>query len=347
MLVPPRPTPEDDPLFAVRVAVMAVVCIVAIQMLKPPLAPILASLPVGLIAAQRMAFNPFRILGGVLAIAVLAMATAALAELLRELPLAMLLVTGLLYTVGFHISLTTGSPLGLVLLIVTALTMLMGMTSTTLAIMARDSFLMSALTAGLAIPVLYTVLPPRTTRQMPEDYVPAPQAGLSAVIRAMVLLALTLWLHGTLYVADNVLAVAAIFALVLPVHRHQWAEVIDRTTGTAIGAVAALAILALLVRLNQFPVLLLLVFLASLVLARRMMTSRLNATVYQFSLSVMLALIAIALTTQSPGYAAFTRFVVTLLGAAGAVLATAFLESFLLRGPGPGDQADGALAKRR
>ena len=331
MLVPPRPKLEEDPLFAVRVAAMAVVCLVAIQVLKPPLSPILASLPVGLMAAQRMAFNPFRVLGGVVAMAVLAVLTAALAEAFREMPIALLAITGMLYTIGFHIALTTGSPLGLVVLIVTALTMLMGMTSSTLALMARDSFLLSALTAGLAIPILYMVFPARTKDRMPEAYVPAPNAGASAVIRAVVLLALTLWLHGTLYVADNVLAIAAIFALVLPTQRHQWAEAADRTIGTAIGAAAALIVLALLVVINQFPVLMLLVFLASMILAARMMTSRLNATVYQFSLSVMLALIAIALTTQSPGYAAFTRLVVTLVGAGVAVLATTLIEGLLLR----------------
>lgn len=337
---------EDDPLFAVRVAVMAVVCVLAIQILKPPLAAILASLPVGLIASLRMAFSPFKVIGGAIAIAVVAIITAALAEGLRDMPVAMLVVTFLIYLGGFRISLTTGSPVGLVVLIITALTMFMGMTSTHMALITRDSFLMSALTIGVTIPILYLLFPPATTQQMPETYEPIPDAGRSAVIRAAVLLVLTLWLHATLYVADSIFAIAAIFIMVLPSKRQQWTEAADRSLATLIGGLAAMAILALLVVVNQYPVFLLLVFLASLILASRMMTSALNATVYQFSLSVMLALIFIALTTQSPAYAAITRLAVTLAGGMVAVLATTLLESLFLR-PGRGSDQAGAFANRR
>lgn len=49
--------------------------------------------------------------------------------------------------------------------------------------------------------------------------------------------------------------------------------------------------------------------------------------VYQYALSVALALIAGALSTQDPGYATFTRIVLTLSGAGAAALLVAGLDA--------------------
>jgi hypothetical protein len=49
--------------------------------------------------------------------------------------------------------------------------------------------------------------------------------------------------------------------------------------------------------------------------------------VYQYAFSVALALVAGALSTQDPGYATFTRIVLTLTGAFSAAFAVALLDT--------------------
>jgi hypothetical protein len=52
--------------------------------------------------------------------------------------------------------------------------------------------------------------------------------------------------------------------------------------------------------------------------------------VYQYGFSVTLALVAGALSSQDPGYATFTRIVLTLTGAFTAAFTVAILDALLL-----------------
>ena len=57
MYVAPRPILADDPLFAVRLALLCVICFVAVQWIRPVFPAVVVSLPIGLLAAQRKRFD--------------------------------------------------------------------------------------------------------------------------------------------------------------------------------------------------------------------------------------------------------------------------------------------------
>lgn len=78
-----------------------------------------------------------------------------------------------------------------------------------------------------------------------------------------------------------------------------------------------------------------LIFLGSLWLGCGMLSGRHPSNAYQYALSVALALIAGALSTQDAGYATFTRIILTLGGAFAAALAVALLDAWTQwRAPG-------------
>ena len=81
-----------------------------------------------------------------------------------------------------------------------------------------------------------------------------------------------------------------------------------------------------------------LVFLTVLYFATMMMVGRHPPMVYQFAFSVMISLVAGALSTQNPVSASTLRIVLTLVGAVGAAFLTALLERLLI-----GDEAHDRL----
>ncbi len=83
MYVTPRPNVDEDPLYAVRFGVTGALAYAAIPLFDPALPPIIAALPVGLIAAQRKAFNPVTAIAGPIALIVLVYIMTWLVELLR------------------------------------------------------------------------------------------------------------------------------------------------------------------------------------------------------------------------------------------------------------------------
>ena len=77
----------------------------------------------------------------------------------------------------------------------------------------------------------------------------------------------------------------------------------------------------------HLPILLGLIFLGGLWLGTGMLSGPHPSNVYQYALSVALALIAGALSTQDAGYAVFTRIVLTLAGAFAAAFTVALLDA--------------------
>jgi uncharacterized membrane protein YccC len=175
---------------------------------------------------------------------------------------------------------------------------------------------------------------------MVEIYQPASEGHhvLRAFIRGGVLLLLSFWLYAVLDAANLMLAVAAVFVLVFPTREQLYAEAWERTLATMIGAAISFAILYSFDYMAHFPVLLILVFLGGLFLASRMMNGSHPPMVYQFAFSVMISLVAGALSTQNPVSASTLRIVLTLVGAVGAAFLTALLERLLI-----GDEAHDRL----
>ncbi|MDF1608524.1 FUSC family protein [Hoeflea sp. YIM 152468] len=328
MYVTPRPDLREDPLYAVRFAAIGTLAYAAIPVLDPAMPPIIAALPLGLIAAQRKAFNPLRAIAGPIAMIVMAFALAWLVSLLRPMPLVYMGAMWLAYFVGFRLILQTGAQAGMLIVIMVVLMSILGMHGAATVEALRDGFLQAALVALILAPLVYFLLPPRTREKHVDE--PTPTAGnvtLGAAIRATVLLGLSFWLYAVMQPSDMMMAIIAAMVLVFPTRHAVFFEAWQRIRATCYGSALALAILWGFTLTEHLSILLGMIFLGGLWFGNRMLQGTHPSMVYQYAFSVALALIAGALSTQEAGYAVFTRLVLTLTGALAAAVTVAVLDA--------------------
>lgn len=333
MYVAPRPREEDDPLFAVRLASGAIAGLVLAVLLQSPMPMLPPALIVGLMAGMRKAFDPKKGLGAPVAMIVMVTVVAGMADLARPMPMVLVVLTGALCVLAYYIILSTGNPIGMLVAIVAVLMSVMRMSSPVMMDYMRDGFIEASVCAFLVIPILYVLFPPRAREKMVEIYAPAEEGhhGKRALIRGGVLLLLSFWLFAVLDNANLMLAVAAVFVLVFPTREQLFAEAWERTFATVIGAAMTALILLVFAYAAHFVVLLALVMLGGLWFGHMMMRGRHPPMVYQFGFSVMISLVAGALSTQEPVGATTLRIALTLVGAVSAAFLTAFLERLLIQ----------------
>ncbi|WP_226781030.1 FUSC family protein [Oceaniglobus trochenteri] len=328
MYVMPRPQVSEDPLYAVRLGLTGMLAYAAIPLLDPALPPIIAALPLGLIAAQRKAFNPVRALAAPIVVIVLVYVMTWFVEQLRPLPVVYVGAMWATYFLAFRVILQTGAPFGMLIVIVAVLMSVMGMHGTATVEAMRDGFVQAALVALVIGPLVYLVLPARTREQHVDE--PVPTTGnleMGAAIRATVLLALSFWLYSVMQPSDMMMAMIAAMVIVFPTRHAVWWEARQRVRATFYGTGVAFVVLGLFTMSAHLLTLLGLIFLAGAYFGSKMFTGRHPSMVYQYAFSVTLSLVAGALSTQDPGYAAFTRLVLTLAGAFSAAFAVALLDA--------------------
>lgn len=339
MYVTPRPNPVEDPLYAVRLGATGMLAFAAIPLLDPALPPIIAALPVGLIAAQRKAFNLGKAIAGPIAMIVLVYLMTWVVEQVRPMPLVYVGAMWLTYFAGFHMILKSGAPAGMLIVILAVLMSVMGMNGTAVVETMRGGFVQASLVALVVGLIVYTLFPPRTTEQHVDEPTPgSDDIALGAAIRATVLLGFSFWLYAVMQPSDMMMAMVAAMVLVFPTRHWVFFEACQRVRATFYGSAVAVAILALFTLSPHLSVVLILIFLGGMWLGNRMLTRSQPSMVYQYAFSVTLALVAGALSTQDPGYATFTRIVLTLGGAFAAALTIAVLE-LLLERPAPTAEA--------
>ena len=328
MYVVPRPDTVTDPLYAVRLGLVGMLAFAAIPILNPALPPIIAALPVGLVAAQRKAFNPDRAIAGPIFIIVLVYAMTWLVETLRPMPMIYVGAMWLTYFIGFRMILQSGAPFGMIIIIVAVLMSVMGMDSSATVEAMRDGFVQASLVALVIAPLAYLVLPARTQEQHVDDPRPSPgNINTGAAIRATALLALSFWLYSVMQPSDMMMAMIAVMVTVFPTRQAVWSEAFQRVRATLYGAVAATVILWFFTLSSHLPIVLGMIFLAGLGFGDRMLRGPQPSMVYQYAFSVVLALVAGALSTQDAAYATYTRIVLTLAGAFSSAFAVALLDA--------------------
>ncbi len=327
MYVTPRPTVTDDPLYAVRLGLTGALAYAAIPILDPALSPIIAALPVGLIAAQRKAYNPVKMIAAPVVMIVLVYVMTWLVEQLRPMPMVYVGAMWLTYFAAFRMILKSGAPAGMLIIIVAVLMSVMGMNGTATVETMRDGFVQAALLAGILGPVVYVILPARTRLLHVDEPVPSPgNIEIGAAIRATVLLGLSFWLYSVMQPSDMMMAMVAAMVIVFPTRTAVWSEAGQRVRATLYGGGVATVVLMLFVFSQHLVILLGLIFLSGLYLGSKMLNGPQPSMVYQYAFSVMLSLVAGALSTQDPGYATFTRIVLTLAGAFTAAYIVALLD---------------------
>jgi hypothetical protein len=328
MYVIPRPDPVEDPLFGIRLGLLGTLAYAAIPVLNPTLPPIIAALPVGLIAAQRRAFAPAKIIGGVFAMMVLPWIMTWFVEWLRPMPMVYVGAMWLVYFSGFLMILSTGAAAGMLIVVVGVLMSVMGMHGSATVETLRDGFVQASLVALVVGPLVYILLPARTREQQVDD--PVPSGGNvagGAAIRATILLGFSFWLYAVMQPSDMMMAVVASMVLVFPTRDAVFYEARQRVRATFYGGAIAIGVLSLFTLSPHLPILLGLIFLGGLWLGQKMLHGAQPSMVYQYAFSVALALIAGALSTQDPGYATLTRIVLTLTGAFVAAFVVALLDA--------------------
>ena len=337
MYVAPRPRLNDDPLFALRLALLCVISFAAIQWMKPAVPALVVTLPIAILAGQRKRFDTvLGVIAPVMFIAIVWLMTL-IVTLTHHVPVLMIAMAFWVFFAGFWVIRRTGSPIGMLIIMAAALLSIMGLKNPALLFTFRDGFTQGALLSLGVVPLLYWLIPPATQDSHVRDVqLVADHGGAGSLIRAGVLLLLCFWLYAVMPASDMVLALGAIFVLVFPTRGQAMSEALQRSLATLYGTFAALAVLLVLSWNAHFPILLGLVALAGLMFGWRMMDGRHPSMVYQYGLSVCLALVAGALSSQSPGYAAIMRVFLTGAGALSAAGLVALLERlFLAADPHP------------
>ncbi|GAA5143804.1 FUSC family protein [Thalassotalea piscium] len=327
MYVTPSPKREDDPLYAIRLALTGIFVFIAVVLLDPALPPIIAALPIGLIAAQRKAFNLIKAVAGPIAMIVMVLIMSEIVGYLRPLPVVYVLSVWLIYFFGFYLILKSGAQAGMLIIVTAVLMSVMGMHGSTTLLVMRDGFIQASLVALIIGPLVYFLLPAKTKEKHVDE--PQPHQGnivVGALIRATVLIGLSFWLYAVMEPSDMMLAVIATMVIVFPTRNSMFFEAYQRIRATFYGSSLALAILMIFTISPHLPILLALVFLGGLWLGTKMLDSNRPSMVYQYGYSVALALIAGAISAQDPAYATFTRLVLTITGALSAAGLVAILD---------------------
>ena len=337
MYVAPRPRAEDDPLFAVRLALATTVAYALALWLRPTMPMIAPALTIGIVAGMRGRFDPIKAVAGPVTMAVVMSAMALLVSLLRAYPPVMIIVMGAIYTASYTLILRTGNPMGMLILVAAALMSIMGMNSAPGMIYLRDVFIEGSAVAMGVIPLVYALLPPATREKAVEIYPPGSggRFWLRGAIRGAVLLLLTGWLYTIVNESNMMLAVAAIFVMVFPTRERLWSEVRQRIHATVLGGVVALAILAAATFSAHLTNLLAVIFLGALLLGRRMVVGRQPPMVYQYALSAMVAVVGAALSAKAPVDTVLLRIALTMGGAVVAAVLTGLLEAMLVEPESP------------
>ncbi|WP_281966469.1 FUSC family protein [Roseovarius nanhaiticus] len=328
MYVPPRPSPQDDPHYAIRLGLTGALSFAAIPLMDPNMPTIMAALPVGLIAGQRKAFNPVAIIVAIVVVCVLATLMAWFVNVLQPLPLVYAGAMWLVYFLGFGMILRSGAAPGMLLVVMAVLFSVIGMSGSAAVAMMRSEFFSAALVALVVIPLAYMLVPARTRQvHVAAPVPPGGDAAMGAAIRASVLLALSFWLYAVMPPSDIMLAIMAAMVLVFPTRDAVFFEAGQRLRATLYGSALAIVVVAIYPLSPKLPILLGLVFLAGLWVGTRVLYDPRPHMAYQNALPAALALIAGGLSTQDLGQAVLSRVLLTLAGAFTAAYAVALLDS--------------------
>lgn len=330
MYVAPRPRVEDDPLFAVRLAAATALAYAVALWLRPSMPMIAPALTAVIAAGMRGRFDATKAIGGPVTMALAMWLMAFVVALLRPFPAALVLVVGVIYTLSYTMILRSGNPLGMLILVASALMSIMGLNSVPGMQFLRDAFVEGAAVALCVVPLLYALLPAVTREPVLEVYPVGSGARffLRGAIRGGVLL--TYWLYTVVDESNMMLAVAAIFVMVFPTRERRWSEARQRIVATLLGGAVALAVLAAASVSAHLLNVLLLVFLGALFLADRMVTGRHPPMVYQFALSAMIAIVGATLSAKAPLDTVLLRIALTMGGAISAALLTGLLEALIV-----------------
>jgi outer membrane protein len=238
-----RPRVEDDPLYAVRLAIMPVVGLFVGIALRSPLASVFPVMMYALMATNRKAFDPGRVFAAPIIFSAALWIMSGVVVTLQGMPLALLAATALIYFTAFYLIQRTGNAMGLLLIVAMALMSIMALGSYASMSFLRSEMTKAALATAIVSPILYWLLPAATTEKNVDVTVPAYDDGwaVRAAIRTVVMFIYTLILFTFLDASNIFLAIAGMFVLVQSRPGPIWSETRMRIESVLLGGVLAIA----------------------------------------------------------------------------------------------------------
>lgn len=332
MYVAPRPRKEDDPLFAVRIAVTAAISCLIAMLLQTPMPMFIPALCIGLLAGIRKGFDIKKAIGGPVILMLVLSFFAFIVKITHPMPMLVLLLNSLFVILAYYITLKTGNQFGMLILVGVTLMSVMGLDSYYQMIMTLSAFVEALGITLLMLPLMHFLIPTRSKEPLVEIYTPDPYNyhWQRVLIRTGIMIGLLLFLYLFLGSANLMLAVGAIFTLMFPTKETRYIEAFERSSSTLIGGSMALIILSIVAFIGHVEIVLLLITAAALFLGNKMMYGRLPPMVYQFALTTMVVLIMGGLSSQDPIYATLLRIILVIIGSIGSAFLSSLLEQILL-----------------
>lgn len=333
MYIAPRPKANDDPYFALRLALASSLALMVGLLIDSNMLLMMPVLIISLMGGMRKAFDVNKAVSSPILVIVLISAFYWLLSYLHVRPILTLLVVFYIAALAYYITLKNGSPLGMIILIAIVMMSVSGAKSTLALAFVHTAMIEAAITTFILIPLLYWILPTQATEPLPEEYQPDSHGYLleRAVLRAAVLMALLGWMYTLLDQSNITLVITAVFTLMFPCKEHQFEEARERSYATIVGGGFALVILTTFGFVGHLSVLFFMTLIAGIFLANQMINGKNPPMVYQFTLSVMMTLICGSLNDQSPVYLTILRILLTIIGTLGAVFLYATLERLLIK----------------
>lgn len=314
---------------------MPIIGIMLAMFLRSPLPMIYPTLMFSLIATNRKAFNPGRVFGAPIVFGGALWIMSGIFLALQGLPVALVLVMGLIFFMAFYMIQKTGTSFGMLIIVAGVLMSIMGLGSYPAMAYLRAEMTKAAICSAIVIPVLYMLLPPQSQETHVDDAAPSFDYGWAtrAAIRAVVMMAYAVYLYTIIDFSNMMLAVAGMFVLVHSTRQSIWREAGQRSFSVVLGGTLGMIILSTMLVVGHLSVLLCLTFLVTLWMGHKMMSGRLPSMAYQDAASVMISLVGSGLATSEPGFAFLQRAVLTILGTIAAALVVSILDALLVRDP--------------
>lgn len=329
MYIAPNPRPEDDPWFAVRLACMPIIGLMIGTVLMSPMLTIFPTILTSLMAGNRKAFNPGKVFGAPIALGGGLWVMSGIVALTYQSPLLLIATTGLFYFLGFFLIQKTGSPMGMLLIVCTALTAVMGNGTYQAMQLLRDEMSKALLCYALVAPILFMIFPPKTQEMHVDEYIPSPSEGMfiRTLNRTFVLLGVTVLLYTLIPFNNVVLIIGGMYVLVQSAVSEMAREVYIRVRAALSGGAIALLILAAMEISGHLTTLMFLLFLAVLALGHLMLYGPRRALTYQDAATIMISIVGTSLTSSDPDFAYIQRVALTLGGVTGGMLLIVFLDN--------------------
>lgn len=329
MYITPNPRAEDDPWFAVRLACMPVIGLMIGVVLMSPMLILYPIMMTSLMAGNRKAFNPGKVFGAPIALIAGLWVMSGVVALTYQSPPLLIATTGVLYFLGFFLIQKTGSPMGMLLIICTALTAVMGNGTYQAMQLLRDEMSKALLCYAVVAPVLYMLFPPKAREAHVDDYTPSPDEGLfiRSLNRTFVLLCVTVLLYTLIPFNNVVLIIGGMYVLVQSAVSEIAREAYQRVRSALSGGAIAMLILGAMQISGHLTTLAFLLFLAVLVLGHMMLYGPRRAMSYQDAATIMISIVGTSLTTSDPNFAYIQRVALTLGGTTGGMLLIVFLDN--------------------